>query len=705
MKHNTLLKLSVFFLSSTLASAGAIPTQGKAPITAAPTKTTSLNKAVSLDALVASVVAANPESRFYENEIQLAQKRQKVTGRWADPELSVEIGRKSNRDAFGGSDGLAWGVTISQKFDFSGRNALRKAIAQCRVDRATAGLAQFRRELAAKATELGVALLAAQLRLETTEAVAARSRAVIETLTQRDPAGVPAWLEAQVVEADILSLAKSAAAQRAALLTALTELNLLRGAPPSAPLVLRSELPAFATAPEDARLVTTAFRENFTLRQFDADLREQGIAVDLETKNGYGDITLSPSYSEERAGGRERLFGIGVSIPLPFWNSNREGTAAARENLEQASLAVFKARRDLQKDIAAAAAEYRANLQFLAVVGAEKTARFRDAAEAGERHYRLGSIPVSTYLALQRAYLDAVDNYLSAISDAARAAAKLTALTGLPPESFFARAAAKTAPAPKISTVSPLPKTEKRSAQPVEKEQKKHDDAAHDDHDEKDAHGAGEKEKHDAPPKGTSFEKGRGLKLTPDAAAALAVRSSPASRISLPRSSRIVAQVFVADPAAPRAVALVSSEQARGIAVGARATIVNRSGAKEAVLTAIVTASEKASGRVELIFALPAGIQADVGGSVEMEIRSATPSPVIAIPRSALLDSAAGTFVYVAQGEYFLRVPVKKGATSADGAYVEITEGIAEGTPVVLSPPMQLWLTELRLTKGGGHAH
>jgi hypothetical protein len=75
----------------------------------------------------------------------------------------------------------------------------------------------------------------------------------------------------------------------------------------------------------------------------------------------------------------------------------------------------------------------------------------------------------------------------------------------------------------------------------------------------------------------------------------------------------------------------------------------------------------------------------------------------LAVPRSAILRTAAGTFVYVVQGVRFLRTVVKPGAS--DGAFVEIAEGPNAGDVVVTAGAEQLWLTELRLTKGGGHSH
>jgi hypothetical protein len=50
-----------------------------------------------------------------------------------------------------------------------------------------------------------------------------------------------------------------------------------------------------------------------------------------------------------------------------------------------------------------------------------------------------------------------------------------------------------------------------------------------------------------------------------------------------------------------------------------------------------------------------------------------------------------------------LRTPVKVGARSA--GFSEIADGLYAGDIVVVSSVDQLWLAELRLTKGGGHSH
>ncbi|MDR2981794.1 MAG: TolC family protein [Puniceicoccales bacterium] len=711
---------------------------------------------VRISELVNHTVAQNPELRFYEKEIQLAQDRRAVAGRWADPELTVEIGRKSAREADGtyGGDGLAWGVTLAQKFDFSGRNALRKAIADRQIDRAEAGLLQFRRELAAKTAELAYTLLAAQQRLDAAEEVASRGRAMLKTLVQRDPAGVAALLETRVIEADILKLEKSAAAQRAELLAALAELNMLRGVDPETSLVLSNETSDFAPAPSNATLLATAIRDNYTLRQFELDLQEQGIAVNLERRNGYGDVTIAPYYTEERAGSTERTMGVGVTIPLPLWDANKAGVAEARTREGQAENALRKARRDLHKDVVSTVLAYRASQQLLAEWGAEKVTRFREAAELGERHYRLGTVPVSTYLSLQQAYLDSIETVTATRTDTVKAAAQLTILTGLSFESFLqARQPAVTPakeedhsghnhphpPAVPGNTTKSDPHAghnhadephdghddhtghnhdshdhsqhdhakhehgNQSKAQPVAVGEKAdehshehdhdHDHEGEDDHSEKDEH-AGHNHAHGNSPvvETARFDEKRGLSLTKETVSSMGLKTDSVEMRTISENIPVSAQVISTNP--PRAAGIIPPSIARKL---------ENATSDSARIQSLDASKVSADGTVDVTLALADGASSKNGEFITCYFRTKPSTPAASVPSSAILKTSEGTFVYQAIGEWYKRIPVTLGPSN--NTYSAVTKGLKVEDTVVAEAVDQLWLTELRLTKGGGHTH
>lgn len=70
-----------------------------------------------------------------------------------------------------------------------------------------------------------------------------------------------------------------------------------------------------------------------------------------------------------------------------------------------------------------------------------------------------------------------------------------------------------------------------------------------------------------------------------------------------------------------------------------------------------------------------------------------------AIPADALLRTVKGDFVYVANGEWFLRTPVKVGR--ADATHIEIADGLYEGDTIVTEGVRGLSLAEIQALNGG----
>ncbi|MDI1250031.1 MAG: hypothetical protein PSV13_14305 [Lacunisphaera sp.] len=186
------------------------------------------------------------------------------------------------------------------------------------------------------------------------------------------------------------------------------------------------------------------------------------------------------------------------------------------------------------------------------------------------------------------------------------------------------------------------------------------------------------------------FKEGVGLQLPAATIAALGLQTNAVEERAVQPTYQVTASVFDAGPPA-RASALVPAELADSL---------ERHPPAEARLLAVHRELSAALAQVEVVFALPGNPA--VGSTVSLTLRRpATTGP--AVPASALLRTATGTFVYVVNGTSFLRTAVKPGAGDADS--IQILDGLHAGDLVVTAGAEQLWLTELRLTKGGGHSH
>ena len=392
----------------------------------------STNVSRTLDALVVEALEKNPELKFYEAEIAAAKGGRKTAGLFANPELSGGVGQKTVRGGGFSAEGVAWSVSVVQPFEWPGRIGLRKAIANHDIELATLGYERFKVALAGRVRALAYGLFAAQKKSAAAQEVADRFRALREVLVQRDPAGLTPLLETRVIEATELNAQRKASEALLATQAALLEVNQLRGVAPDARLSISQAQLAFRPPEDKSALMTLARTNNFELRVRAVELAQQGFRVDLAKNERYPTISVGPSISEERAGDRERTIGVGVSLPLPLWNRNKGNIESAVARQMQAEVSLNVTEREIQRKVTEAALTYETKLREMARWRPDSVQHFKEAAEVADRHYRLGAVPISTYVELQKQYLDAVEGLLDTKKEALEASAQLELLTGLP---------------------------------------------------------------------------------------------------------------------------------------------------------------------------------------------------------------------------------------------------------------------------------
>lgn len=386
-----------------------------------------------LDALVAEALEKNLEIKFYEAEITAAKAGRKTAGMLGNPELSGGVGQKTVRGGGPNAEGVAWSVSVVQPFEWPGRIGLRKAIANHDIELARLGYERFKIALSGRVRTLAYGLFAAQEKSAAATEVAERFKSLREVLVQRDPAGLTPLLETRVIEATELNAQRKASDALLVSQAALLELNQLRGVPPDTRLSVSQTQLAFRPSEDLSELMARARTNNFELRARGVELAQQGFKVDLAKNERYPAISVGPFVSQERAGNdREVQAGIGLSLPLPLWNRNKGNIEAAKARQMQAEVSLNVTDREIQRQVVEAALIYETKLREMAKWRPDSVQHFKEAAEIADRHYRLGAVPISTYVELQKQYLEAVEGLLDTKKEALDAAARLELLTGLP---------------------------------------------------------------------------------------------------------------------------------------------------------------------------------------------------------------------------------------------------------------------------------
>jgi outer membrane protein, heavy metal efflux system len=324
-------------------------------------------------------------------------------------------------------------VSVVQPFEWPGRIGLRKAIANRDIELAKLGYERFRFALAARMRVLAYGLFAAQEKAGAAREVAERFRALREVLVQREPAGLTPLLETRVIEATELTMQRKASEAELAAQAALLELNQLRGVRPGERLTVAPPHLAFRPADPTETLLALAITNNFELRFRTVELAQQGFRIALAKNERFPPISIGPVLTEEKALERDRIIALGVSFPLPLWNRNTANieAATARQMQAEASLAVTE--REVERNVTEATLRYDAKLHEMTKWPRDSVQHFREAAEVADRHYRLGAVPVSIYVELQKQYLEAVEALLDTKREMLEAAQTLELLTGLTP--------------------------------------------------------------------------------------------------------------------------------------------------------------------------------------------------------------------------------------------------------------------------------
>ena len=178
-------------------------------------------------------------------------------------------------------------------------------------------------------------------------------------------------------------------------------------------------------------LVDTARVNAFDIRIRQAELAQQGFKVALAKNERFPAVAVGPYYSQENATDKEQRAGIGISLPLPLWDRNAGNIETSRAREEQARASLFATQREVERRITQSAATFEAKRKQIPEWQADMVAKFREAAEVADRHYRLGAVALPVYVETQKQYLEVVGALQEMKKDALQAAQELEILTGL----------------------------------------------------------------------------------------------------------------------------------------------------------------------------------------------------------------------------------------------------------------------------------
>jgi cobalt-zinc-cadmium efflux system outer membrane protein len=387
----------------------------------------------SLDALVTEAWVRNPEAKVYRSEIAATKGERRTAGEWQNPEVSGDLGAKIVRDYHGNTlgEGVSWTLSATQTFEYPGRVTLRKAIANHQIALAELGLEGFRAALAARVRAAAFRAALGKAKADAADEVAKRFDDLVAVLSQRPAAGVAQEADVRVIEASAIALKRRPLEAQREMQSAIHELNQLRGARIDSPLTIPELDLALRPLPPVATLLVTARQHNYDVRTRVLELEQQGYKVRLALNERWPAVRIGPFAHNERADTNEYQFGVGVTLPLPLWSTNAGKIESEKARAAKVEAELTALIRELERKVADAEFVYRSRREEVEDLQRSVLPKIREAAETGDRNYRDGAVPLSTYTELQKQYLDSIDAFIAAQAAAIEARQQLEQLTAM----------------------------------------------------------------------------------------------------------------------------------------------------------------------------------------------------------------------------------------------------------------------------------
>jgi cobalt-zinc-cadmium efflux system outer membrane protein len=407
-------------LAVALGSAVAFPAKGQE------TNAVPGTNALTLDAAIRLALSDNPDIRVLAAAIASARGEVTTAKTWQNPEVSVAPGFKKVRDPstteFHGDFGL------DQTFEWPGKRALRRAVAEKNVGVRQLALAGFRSQLAIQVRRAYFTLLATRDVVALRQQRLTLAKSFVDAAKKKVEGGFAPEFEATKAEVEVVTAQKSLREAQARQDAARVALNALMGRPPTEPLTVAGTLGDNVALPNQSTLLEKALAQNPAVKVQEAQAERTGLSLQSTRKSRLPDFKVGPSVEYTRD---EQIVGFGLSLPLPFWDKKKGEIATATAEQEKALAELEKLRREIMRDVTTAAQNLTSAKDSLTFYTPALRDKLKAALDAAEQSYSEGRTPLLLYLESQRTYFDTQTDYFDTLQKTFEAQAELESAIGV----------------------------------------------------------------------------------------------------------------------------------------------------------------------------------------------------------------------------------------------------------------------------------
>lgn len=408
-----------------------VPPRSNAETSSSTLGATSLTLAQALERALTN----NPGLRSAEREIEAAEGAIDQGGAIPNPALSYEMEdtRKETRTNT---------LMLTQPLELGGKRAARISAAERGRDVAQAQLATKRAEVRGQTHDAWREVLAAQEGQRLAEDATKLAQRATQAAARRVQAGSASPLEETRARLEELNARLAQAQAESTLAASRTRLAALWGQPQADFARVEGRLDDLPGVPS-AEALLDRLDETPAMRVATHESARSQALTDIERSRRYPDVNVSVGVKRATELGRNQTI-LGLSLPLPLFDSNRGNLREALARNAQAQDALQATRSTLTSELLQARNRLTASRMEAEGLAREVVPAAQSALDAATRGYELGKFGLIDLLDAQRSLFQMKTQQLRAWLDTHKAAAEIARLLGdaadsLPPTPTSAR--------------------------------------------------------------------------------------------------------------------------------------------------------------------------------------------------------------------------------------------------------------------------
>ncbi len=379
---------------------------------------------LTLEDALALARAASPSNDAGDAGVRSADAARRVAGLRPNPELQVQSENVAGSGAYRGLSSAETTVGLALPIELGGKRSARIGVADARGARARIAAAILRADLELTVTQAYAEAIAAERRLDIARTQVGIATEGLRVATDRVQVGATSPIDQQ--RAEVAAVNARAALEKAerAVLVARANLGRLLGRSVAEPL----DMAWFDRAGGIGPVITVDPDGTLALAAARADLATANAQVRLARAQRIPDLTVSAGARRLEATNDVAAV-VGVSIPIPLFNTGKAALDQARADRDQADALTRLARLDAARAIASAQADVANAATAARAAGGPVLAAAQEAARIARIGYGQGKFGQLELLDAERTLAETRAAWVDALAAYHDAVARLRRLT------------------------------------------------------------------------------------------------------------------------------------------------------------------------------------------------------------------------------------------------------------------------------------